>query len=186
MKSKPLHFVVPGVLLVLFLLISETPAACSTMGRKGAGDRKCFHPGGVSPFIEFGSEEGSEEYKRLEEELDALLRELRRLERDVRDKLNQELIPLIRREIEKLHERLRNFRFKKQPPEERPKDDDMIRTQRIPLDPGYPGIEASALKGLPSDLSESPEGILQGIFPNLSWAVLPAGHEPQGTLFLRR
>lgn len=62
-----------------------------------------------------------EEYRKLEDELKKLLDELKRLEKNVEDKVQNELIPFLRKEIEKMRERIRRFRMDEKPPEsERP------------------------------------------------------------------
>ena len=66
----------------------------------------------------------TEEYKKLEKELKALLEEMKRLEKDVKEKLRIEILPLIRREIEKLRKQLREFHFE----DDKLKDEDYIWT----------------------------------------------------------
>jgi Skp family chaperone for outer membrane proteins len=62
-----------------------------------------------------------EEYRKLEDELKRMLDELKRLEKNVEDKVQNELIPFLRKEIEKMRERIRRFRMDEKPPEnERP------------------------------------------------------------------
>jgi hypothetical protein len=62
-----------------------------------------------------------EEYRKLEDELKRLLDELKRLEKNMEDKVRNELIPFLRKEIEKMRERIRRFRMDEKPPEsERP------------------------------------------------------------------
>ena len=51
----------------------------------------------------------SKEYDELEAELKRLLEEIKRLEKDVKKKIQKELLPLIRREIEKLRKWLHEF-----------------------------------------------------------------------------
>jgi len=62
-----------------------------------------------------------EEYRKLEDELKRMLDELKRLEKNMEDKVQNELIPFLRKEIEKMRERIRRFRMDEKPPEsERP------------------------------------------------------------------
>ncbi len=62
-----------------------------------------------------------EEYRKLEDELRRLLDELKRLEKNMEDKVRNEIIPFLRKEIEKIRERIRRFRMDEKPPEsERP------------------------------------------------------------------
>jgi Skp family chaperone for outer membrane proteins len=62
-----------------------------------------------------------EEYRKLEDELKRLLEELKRLEKNMEDKVQNEIIPFLRKEIEKLRERIRRFRMDEKPREsERP------------------------------------------------------------------
>lgn len=62
-----------------------------------------------------------EAYRKLEDELKKLLDELKRLEKNMEDKVQNELIPFLRKEIEKMRERIRRFRMDEKPPEsERP------------------------------------------------------------------
>jgi predicted RNase H-like nuclease (RuvC/YqgF family) len=58
-----------------------------------------------------------EEYRKLEDELKRLVDELKRLEKNMEDKVQNEVIPFLRKEIEKLRERLRRFRMDEKPPE---------------------------------------------------------------------
>ncbi len=67
------------------------------------------------------SQESKEEYRKLEDELKRLVDELKRLEKNMEDKVQNEIIPFLRREIEKIRERIRRFRMDEKPPEsERP------------------------------------------------------------------
>jgi len=52
-----------------------------------------------------------EEYKALEKELKELLKDLKRLEKMAEDKIRNEILPLIKKEIERLKKKLREFRF---------------------------------------------------------------------------
>jgi predicted nucleic acid-binding Zn-ribbon protein len=62
-----------------------------------------------------------EEYRKLENELKRLLDEVKRLEKNMEDKVQNEIIPFLRKEIEKIRERIRRFRMDEKPPEsERP------------------------------------------------------------------
>jgi len=67
------------------------------------------------------SPEGKEEYRKLESELKRLLDELKRLEKSMEEKVQNEIIPFLRKEIEKIRERIRRFRMDEEPPQdERP------------------------------------------------------------------
>jgi len=52
-----------------------------------------------------------EEYKALEKKLKELLKDLKRLEKMAEDKIRNEILPLIKKEIERLKKKLREFRF---------------------------------------------------------------------------
>ena len=52
-----------------------------------------------------------EKYKELEEKLKDLIEELKRLEKEMENKFIKEILPRIKREIEKLKKRLREFNF---------------------------------------------------------------------------
>ena len=52
----------------------------------------------------------SKEYKAIEEQLKALLKELKRMEEKTEEKIRKEILPLIKKEIEKLKKKLREFR----------------------------------------------------------------------------
>ena len=52
-----------------------------------------------------------EKYKGLEEKLKDLMEELKRLEKEMENKFIKEILPRIKREIEKLKKRLREFQF---------------------------------------------------------------------------
>ncbi|MDY7036355.1 MAG: hypothetical protein SV375_09390 [Thermodesulfobacteriota bacterium] len=66
----------------------------------------------------------TEEYRKLEKELKDLVEEMKRLEKDVKEKLRIEILPLIRREIEKLRKQLRKFHLE----DDKSKDEDCIWT----------------------------------------------------------
>ena len=66
----------------------------------------------------------TEEYKKLEKELKDLVEEMKRLEKDVKEKLRKEILPLIRREIEKLRKQLREFHLE----DDKSKDEEFIWT----------------------------------------------------------
>ena len=53
----------------------------------------------------------SREYKELKEELKLLMDEMKRLEKDIEKKILKKILPLIKREIEELRKRLREFRL---------------------------------------------------------------------------
>jgi len=77
----------------------------------------------------------SEEYKELQDQLKALMDELKRLEKNAEDKIRKEMIPFIKREIERLREWLKTLRPKKdreEPVMTRFKNE---RVCSIPLDP---------------------------------------------------
>ena len=62
-----------------------------------------------------GEDEGSdsEEYEELQDRLKALMDELKRLEENAEHKIRKEMIPFIKREIERLNEWLKTLRPKK-------------------------------------------------------------------------
>lgn len=55
----------------------------------------------------------------LEEELNALIQELKKLERDARKAFEEEVLPRIRKEIQRLREKLREFDPEEKQPEPR-------------------------------------------------------------------
>jgi len=57
------------------------------------------------------SQEGEKEVQKLEDELKKLLDELKRLGNDMQDKVQNEIIPFLKKEIEKIRERIRRFRM---------------------------------------------------------------------------
>jgi peptidoglycan hydrolase CwlO-like protein len=63
------------------------------------------------------SQEGNEQYQKLQDELKRLLDELNRLGNDMQDKVQNEIIPFLKKEIEKLREQIRRFRMEEQKPD---------------------------------------------------------------------
>ena len=59
----------------------------------------------------------SEKYKELEEKLKDLMEELKRLGKEIEKKVIKEILPRIKREIEKLKKKLREFHFDDNEPE---------------------------------------------------------------------
>jgi len=59
-------------------------------------------------------EYGNQEYKALEKELKELLKDLKRLEKMAGEKIRKEILPLIKKEIERLKKKLREFRFEEE------------------------------------------------------------------------
>ncbi len=57
------------------------------------------------------------EYKELEKELKKLLEEMKRIEKDVEEKIRKKILPLIKREIEKLRRWLRELHREDDNPE---------------------------------------------------------------------
>ena len=57
------------------------------------------------------------EYKEIERELKKLLKELKRIEKDVEKNIRKKILPLLKREIEKLRRWLREMRPKDDSPE---------------------------------------------------------------------
>ncbi|MFH1350519.1 MAG: hypothetical protein ABII26_06230 [Pseudomonadota bacterium] len=86
------------------------------MGISIAGDPK-WDGGGVRSCETISIDEKADpgpktdEYSKLKEELERLMEEMKRLEKDFKDKLSKEILPLIRREIEKLRKRLKEFKI---------------------------------------------------------------------------
>ncbi len=60
---------------------------------------------------------GTGDHDELQNQLEGLMDELKRLEKDVRGKIQEEMIPLIRREIERLRKWLKELRHDKDPQE---------------------------------------------------------------------
>jgi len=115
MIRKTFILAVLGLLLVCW-------GGDGSWGRRLGGNQKAV------PANKFASEsnpppsqESKEEYRKLEDELKRLVEELKRLEKDVEDKVRNEIIPFLRKEIEKIRERIRRFRMEEKAPEsERP------------------------------------------------------------------
>jgi peptidoglycan hydrolase CwlO-like protein len=63
------------------------------------------------------SEEKNEQYQKLQDELKKLLDELNRLGNDMQDKVQNEIIPFLKKEIEKLREQIRRFRMEEKKPD---------------------------------------------------------------------
>ena len=59
----------------------------------------------------------NEKYEELERELKELIEEMKRLEKEVEEKVLKEMLPLIKREIEKLRKRLREWHRENDEPE---------------------------------------------------------------------
>jgi len=57
------------------------------------------------------------DYKEIEKELKKLLEELKRIEKDVEKNIRKKLLPLLKREIEKLRKWLRELKPKDDSPE---------------------------------------------------------------------
>ncbi len=68
------------------------------------------------PVLLSRSESDREEHTKLEEQLRVLLEELRVLEKEAKEKIQKEILPYLRREIEKLKEWLRDFQPRKEDP----------------------------------------------------------------------
>jgi peptidoglycan hydrolase CwlO-like protein len=62
------------------------------------------------------SQEKNEQYQKLQDELKKLLDELNRLGNDMQDKVKNEIIPFLKKEIEKLREQIRRFRMEEEKP----------------------------------------------------------------------
>jgi hypothetical protein len=60
------------------------------------------------------------EYEDLERRLKELLRELEKLEKEAREKIQQDILPLIRKEIERLRKWLRDLPLKKEEEKQEP------------------------------------------------------------------
>ena len=58
------------------------------------------------------------EYEELEKELQSLLDEFKKLEKEARDKIRRDVLPVIKREIEKLREWLKEFELEEKEPGE--------------------------------------------------------------------
>jgi peptidoglycan hydrolase CwlO-like protein len=61
----------------------------------------------------------NEQYQKLQNELKKLLDELNRLGNDMQDKVRNEIIPFLKKEIEKLREQIRRFRMDEEKPDKK-------------------------------------------------------------------
>ena len=96
-----------------FLIWDLSPVSGHRPDRNGSEeDGKAATPLIVSKD---GEDEGSdsEEYEELQDRLKALMDELKRLEENAEHKIRKEMIPFIKREIERLNEWLKTLRPKK-------------------------------------------------------------------------
>jgi hypothetical protein len=90
--------------------------------RKAIGfeQREACGPGAISRIASGGDaadqNSKSKEYEELEEDLRALMEEMKRLERNFSEKIRKEILPLIKREIERLRELLRKFQLEDDEP----------------------------------------------------------------------
>jgi hypothetical protein len=66
-----------------------------------------------------GDKEKRQDYDELEKDLQSLIKEFKRLEKDARDKIRKEILPLIQKEIEKLREWIREFELEEKKPKEK-------------------------------------------------------------------
>jgi peptidoglycan hydrolase CwlO-like protein len=62
-------------------------------------------------------QDNNEQYQKLQDELKKLLDELNRLGNDMQDKVRNEIIPFLKKEIEKLREQIRRFRMEEEKPQ---------------------------------------------------------------------
>jgi hypothetical protein len=88
----------------------------SMEGLGSGGVLRVNHAGLLAHSIASGtnpptSREGKEEYQKLEDELKRLLDELKRLGNDMEEKVKNEIIPFLKKEIEKIREQIRRFRM---------------------------------------------------------------------------
>ncbi len=95
------------------LLWDLPPVSGHRPDRNGAEEGRRAAAPWISSKDGADKDSGSGEYEALKEQLDDLMNELRRLEREATDKIQKEMIPLIKREIERLREWLKNLRPKK-------------------------------------------------------------------------
>jgi len=109
--SKRVLFVTQG-LLCLLLFFHARPA---TAGLNAATPPFNRTPAGVHPAAEAPpGVRADKAYEDLEKRFKELLRELRKLESEAKEKLQKEIIPLLRKEIERLRQWLREFPFKEE------------------------------------------------------------------------
>lgn len=80
------------------------------------------------------------EYKELENELKKLLEEMKRIEKDVEKNIRKKLLPLLKREIEKLRKWLRELQPKDESPEP-------VQTRNKQIHQKWIKISMSACKG---------------------------------------
>ena len=115
MKSQNHSFIVlSSMVITLFIALVWPEMIKADEIRSNAGHHLISF---LSPAAEH-SKNGpqSEEYKTLQKELNRLLEELKDLEKDLKNKFQKEILPLLREEVEKIRKKLEEFRekYKKQ------------------------------------------------------------------------
>ncbi|MBN1102709.1 MAG: hypothetical protein JXL84_04755 [Deltaproteobacteria bacterium] len=110
MKKRLLPWVF-GLLLMGFLQHPNDALA------RGSGSGPEFRPARGDVFLDTQGpprDAPQREYRDLQRQLKELLRELENLEKEAREKLQKDIFPLIRQEIERLRKWLRDLPFKRE------------------------------------------------------------------------
>lgn len=101
------------MLLTLLILLPDPGSAITLKG--GRGDPKLGGPDSPVFFVSdrTGKDPPAGEYKDLQRELEELMKELKRLEKHLRHRFEKEVLPLMKEEIKKLREWLKQFPLEK-------------------------------------------------------------------------
>ena len=113
MSSSQKHFILAGTGLaaLLLILLGEAHAMASDFSRSSLAvlQPDSCEPRAVSASTVISSEENSNGKGELEEQLRLLLEELKRLEKSTEEKFRKDILPYLKREMEKLRNRLKEF-----------------------------------------------------------------------------
>ena len=113
MSSSQKHLILAGAGLasLLLILLGEALAMASDFPKSSLAvlQSDSCEPRAVSTSPVTSSEKNSNGKGELEEQLRLLLEELKRLEKDAEEKLRKDILPYLKREIEKLRNRLKEF-----------------------------------------------------------------------------
>ena len=106
-----------AILLPLLILLPGPGSALAL--KDGGGDPRPGSPDGPVFFVSdrSGKDSPAREYKDLQRELEGLMKEMKRLEKHLRHRFEKEVLPLMREEIKKLREWLKQFPLEKHDPE---------------------------------------------------------------------
>ena len=105
------------LVITLFLILGCDHRTCRANQVKQDDERKT----GMFSLLTAASPDAGryflgDEYPNVEEDLRALLEELKRLEKDLNERMRREVLPLIKEEIERLRKWLREFQLEEDDP----------------------------------------------------------------------